>query len=215
LLVPAYKAWVAAVVGTERRTQAERTATTRARLLDATVECLAELGYTGTTTTEVSRRAGVSRGAQLHHFPTRNELLASAVDHVFQRQLDEFQAAFSKLPEGVDRMEAAIDLLWPNFTGPTFAAWVELSVAARTDPDLAERVRGVAGRFDADVNRTFFELFPDAGSSAEMAAGAAFAFTLFEGMAFRHMHDTAPHPEVAQMLEMLKAIARLFSGGTS
>jgi hypothetical protein len=47
-----------------------------------------------------------------------------------------------------------------------------------------------------------------------MAAGAAFAFTLFEGMAFRHMHDLEPQPEVTQILDMLKAIARLFSGGS-
>jgi AcrR family transcriptional regulator len=207
----AYKGQVATVVASQRRTQAERTASTRALLLDATVECLAELGYAGTTTTEVSRRAGVSRGAQLHHFPTRNELLASAVDHVFQRQLEEFRAAFSELPPGVDRMEAAIDLLWPNFTGPTFAAWVELAVAARTDPDLAVHVSGVGARFDADVERTFRELFPEA--TGPLASAASFAFAVFEGLAIRHFYDADTHPEVPEVLEMLKGIARLFSGG--
>jgi AcrR family transcriptional regulator len=64
-----------------RRTQEERSATTRARLLDATIDCLSELGYTNTTTTEIAKRAGLSRGAQLHHFPTKAawlELLVAA-----------------------------------------------------------------------------------------------------------------------------------------
>ena len=63
-----------------RRTHAERSATTRTALLDATIECLAELGYSGTTTAEVVRRAGLSRGAQVHHFPTKALLIAAALD---------------------------------------------------------------------------------------------------------------------------------------
>ena len=58
-------------VTTTRVPQEERTRAMRQRLLDACVECLVERGWSGTSTTLVSQRAGVSRGAQLHHFPTR------------------------------------------------------------------------------------------------------------------------------------------------
>src|SRR5205823_12845827 len=81
-----------------RRAQAERRAETRGRLLDATLECLAELGYAGTTATEVVRRAGLSRGAQVHHFPTKAELVVAAVEHLFQRRHEEFRQAFADLP---------------------------------------------------------------------------------------------------------------------
>src|SRR6185369_6387055 len=85
---------VAIANGRERRTQAERSATTRARLLDATIACLHDLGYAGTSTPEIARRAGLSRGAQLHHFPTKAELVTSAVEHLFLRRRDEFLQAF-------------------------------------------------------------------------------------------------------------------------
>lgn len=69
-----------------RRAQAGRSAATRARLLDATIECLVEHGYTGTTTTAVAQRAGVSRGAQLHHYGTREQLVAAAVGHLAEQR---------------------------------------------------------------------------------------------------------------------------------
>src|ERR1041385_1513309 len=102
----------ATVTRLTRRTQEERSAATRARLLDATIACLSDLGYSRTTTTEIADRAGVSRGAQLHHFPTKAELVTTAVEHLFRRRDAEFRAAFRKLPEGTDRDRAAIDLLW-------------------------------------------------------------------------------------------------------
>jgi len=68
--------------------QEERSRVMRERLLDAAVECLIECGYSGTSTTLVSERAGVSRGAQLHHFPSRADLLVAAVEHVAQARGD-------------------------------------------------------------------------------------------------------------------------------
>src|SRR4051812_46618887 len=69
-----------------RRTQEERTATMRARLLQATVDCLIDHGYAGTTTTAVVARAGVSRGAILHHFPTKADLVAAGVEYVLEQR---------------------------------------------------------------------------------------------------------------------------------
>src|SRR5580765_2376049 len=90
-------------LATVRRTQAERSAATRARLLDATIECVLDLGYARTTTIEIARRAGLSRGAQLHHFPTKIELVTAAIEHLFTRRHQEFLEAFDRLPAGTDR----------------------------------------------------------------------------------------------------------------
>ena len=73
-----------------RRTNAERSAATQARLLDATIESLVELGWAATSTTEVVRRAGVSRGAQVHHFPTKEDLVLAALDYLLERRLRAF-----------------------------------------------------------------------------------------------------------------------------
>jgi AcrR family transcriptional regulator len=142
-----------------RRTQEERSATTRARLLDATIECLAELGYARTTTTEIAERGGVSRGAQLHHFPTKAELVTEAVGHLFDRRDQEFREAFARLPADAERGRAAVDLLWSMVAGPTFYAWLELVVAARTDAQLRPQVTALSQRFVDSVARTYRELF--------------------------------------------------------
>src|ERR1700752_3059582 len=78
----------------------QRARDTRVRILDAAVECLAEVGYARTTTTEILRRAGVSRGRLLHQFPVKDELLVAAVQHLAEVRIDEFVA---ELPHGEDR----------------------------------------------------------------------------------------------------------------
>ena len=157
---------------------------TRALLLDATVECLFDLGYSNTTTTEIAKRAGVSRGAQLHHFPTKAALVTTAVDHLFTRRVEEFRAAFAQLPAAVDPAGAAIDLLWTMFSGPTFYAWLELVVAARTDAALRRTVAAIAQRFIDNVQRTFRELFAvsaEPGPFFDIAP--ALTFAVLQGLA--------------------------------
>ncbi|MEX0875639.1 MAG: TetR/AcrR family transcriptional regulator [Actinomycetota bacterium] len=123
---------------TIRRSQEERSAATRERLLDATIETLVEKGYGRTTTTEIVRRAGLSRGAQVHHFPTKAELVNSAVAHLAFKREQEIRAEFARLDPKADRVSAAIDLLWSGYAGPLFTAALEIIVAARTDPELRE-----------------------------------------------------------------------------
>src|SRR5262245_26573737 len=167
-----------------RRTQAERRAATRAQLLDATIDCLFRLGYTRTTTTEIAEAAGVSRGAQLHHFPTKAELVTTAVTYLFERRRAEFTAAIARLPEGPGRVGAAIDLLWSMVSGPTFYAWLELAVAARTDPELAASVATMTQRFTQEIAESFRQLFPPPPDAGPLYAVAPrFVFALMDGHA--------------------------------
>lgn len=111
------------------RTQAERTATMRATLLDAAIDSLVEWGYSRTTTQGIARRAGVSRGAQLHHFPTKESLVVAAVEHLVEKRMAEILTASAPADRGIDALADA-------FSGPLFYAALELWVAARTDPAL-------------------------------------------------------------------------------
>ena len=168
-----------------RRTQAERTASTRAALLDATVDTLVDKGYRRTTTTDVARRAGVSPGALLHHFPTKADLLAAAVGHLFDQRLTDFGKVMADLPESAARGDAAIDVLWSMFSGPTFTAWLELWVAARTDPELRAAVTTV----DRDFVRASEEVFREVFAEETLANpdlpryAVATVFTFLTGMA--------------------------------
>jgi len=129
-----------------RRTQEERSASTRAALLDAAIECLVEYGYEGTTTGRVCERAGLSRGAHLHHFGTRPALVAAALEELAMRRLDEIRGEVASLPLGEERIELALDAIWGWFTGPLFEASIDLAAAARTDEELRAQLAPVEAR---------------------------------------------------------------------
>src|SRR3954467_13528123 len=121
------------------RTQQQRRDETRRALLDATVESLIEVGFARTTTLEVQRRADVSRGALLHHFPSKAELLVAAVDHLAEMRARELKVLSQALPPagvGRARTDAVLELLWQCFSGTFFQVAMELRTAARTDPEL-------------------------------------------------------------------------------
>ena len=118
------------------RTQQQRRDETRRALLDAAVESLIEVGFARTTTLEVQRRANVSRGALLHHFPSKAELLVAAVDHLAAMRAHELKLLAGQLPEGRARTDAVLELLWQCFSGTMFQVAMELRTAARTDAEL-------------------------------------------------------------------------------
>jgi AcrR family transcriptional regulator len=130
----------------------------RARLLEATVELLVEKGYAGTSTTLVSERAGVSRGAQLHHFPTKQDLVVAAVQHVTEVRGAELAAAAENLPTGPRRTRAVLQVLGDHFTSPVFTATLELWVAARTDPDLLAEVAPLELKVGRETHRMTLDL---------------------------------------------------------
>lgn len=123
-----------------RRTQEQRSAQTRARLLDATIECLVQYGYSGTTTPRVAEMAGVTRGAQVHHFGSKNDLVIAALAHLAQKRTAALTGNVADLPATEDPIGAVLDLLWDLHQGPMFIAAVELWVAGRTDPALGSEV---------------------------------------------------------------------------
>lgn len=121
-----------------RRTQAERSAATQARVLEATIEVLVECGYSGLTTTRVAVRAGVSRGAQLHQYRTKEALVVAAVEHVAGRWAESLRSQAARPLRGGDRLRRAHELLWASFTSPLYFSALELWVAGRTDPVLRQ-----------------------------------------------------------------------------
>ncbi|HET7194092.1 MAG TPA: TetR/AcrR family transcriptional regulator [Nocardioides sp.] len=138
--------------------QEERTRAMRARLLEATVDCLVERGFSHTSTTLVSERAGVSRGAQLHHFPTKNDLVVAAVEHLTDVRGADLAAAAARLPTGKRRTRAVLQMLADHFTGPVFTAALELWVAARTDEALLAAVAPLEQKVGRETHRLTVEL---------------------------------------------------------
>ena len=143
---------------TTRVPQEERTRAMRQRLLEATLQCLVEHGWSGTSTTLVSQRAGVSRGAQLHHFPTKNHLLLHGVLHIATVRRDELAEAAAALPPGERRTRQVLELLGEHFTADVFAAALELWVAARTDAQLLAAVEPLERQTGRETHRLTVEM---------------------------------------------------------
>lgn len=121
-----------------RRTQEERSAATRARLLEAASACLLEHGYAETTIARIQEAAGLARGTLLHHFPTRADLMVAATVHLVEQRMAAFRDEALRISAEEDRLQAVIDLAWRDLSSPEFYTALELWVAARTDPDLQE-----------------------------------------------------------------------------
>jgi AcrR family transcriptional regulator len=145
-----------------RRTQQERRDETQRKLLEATLSCLSELGYARTTTQEVVRLAGVSQGALFKHFPSKNELLSAAIEHLFETLVSTYQVGFAALPRSEASAEAAFELLWSLFTGPRLAVAFELYTVARTEPQLRAALQPVVRQHRAVLVMRARELFPHA-----------------------------------------------------
>jgi AcrR family transcriptional regulator len=163
-----------------RAPQQERSRATQQRLLEATVECLVEFGWSGASTTVIAERAGVSRGAQLHHYPTRAALVLAAVEHLAERRAAEIRTEAEadiakaaahpgdKAPIGDNvavlagdterRVDRVIDMLAAAFTGPLFVAALEVWVAARTDPDLRAALVPLEARVGREMHRLAVDL---------------------------------------------------------
>jgi AcrR family transcriptional regulator len=195
------------IVVPARRSNAERSAATQVRLLDATIECLIERGWAGTSTTEIVRRAGVSRGAQVHHYPSKEDLEIAAVEHLVERRIREFKATFADLPAAQRTPAAAMRVLYDHCFRATFEPWLELMVAARTDPALHARFVEFESRFFDTALATFRGLFPDAAADPVFARTALrLTFAVLEGLATERMIDV-PEDELAAVIDAFNAIA--------
>jgi AcrR family transcriptional regulator len=166
-----------------RRTQEERRTATRGALLDATIDCLIEYGYGGVTTTRVVERAGVSRGAQVHHFPTKAVLVAEALNHLAAKRTAETLRRVSRLPHGPERLDAVLDMLWASHSGPLFKAALELWVAARTDPELRASLVEVERELVDTVWSAASEVFADYAQKPGFDDKLEFALSTMRGLA--------------------------------
>lgn len=145
----------------ERRSQAERAEQMRARLLDATIECLSEYGYGRMSTNDVVRRAHVSRGALAHHFPTKADLVKAAAQRLLEQRAADFRARFAAIPAQRRTLSEALTVLWSLYDDPTGIALLELNLAARSHPELHDVLTKISDSIGSNTVEVMSEYFPD------------------------------------------------------
>ena len=143
-----------------RRTQAERSDQMRKRLLEATLQSLAEDGYAGSTLSSIVRRAGVSRGAQVHHYPNKQALMLDAAEDLLRRTYRQLGEMLLSIKDEDDRLARLVDAAWDQvFSTPLFNAYSELLIASLRDGDLADalkaRLKRVQGVYAPAVEHYF------------------------------------------------------------
>ena len=160
----------------------EKAAATRQLLLDATFECLVEVGYHGTSTVAVCERSSLARGTMLHHFTNKQALVLASLEDVLTRRVNDFTREIVS----VDTKDAGAlaRYLWASLKGPTFMAWLELAVASRTDPVLEKQFREVMQRFGVLVTGLVENVLPaEALGQDDLKLAVSLGFSALNGLA--------------------------------
>lgn len=131
--------------------QAGRSAATQSRLIEATIATLCESGYARTTTVAVAQCAGVSRGAMLHHFPTRADLIIATARQILVAQDAHRRDVLRALPRGKVRFYAITDAMWATMQEPASMALIEIMFGGRSDPELSTRLPTIMREFNAKL----------------------------------------------------------------
>jgi AcrR family transcriptional regulator len=181
---------------------------TRRRILDAAMRLFAERGYHASSNADVAEAANLTRGAMLYHFPTREDLVEAAIDHIQQRRTEAFEAAARDQGHG-DATDQAIDAYWELLQQAPFRAFAELEAVARTDPDLARRIAPAQAAFDhAQIGSLSGLLL--AGSGARFQTGRDLARFMLEGLA-RATLTYEQDDRTERLLAVIKRVTRVMN----
>jgi AcrR family transcriptional regulator len=190
-------------------TQQERRDQTRGKLLDATIESLLEVGYAGTTTRRVAERAGVSAGAQTHHFPHRVDLVGAAVERLAAQRVSALSKRARDLPaDRKARTRAALNLLWRDFSSDLFTVFVKLWVAAADDPDLYARLVPLEREMSRQIAQALPAFYGE-DPPPDINARVTTALATMRGLALSRAYEPSgrrqkdPWPTVRPVLERL------------
>lgn len=183
-----------------RRTQAERSAATRQLLLDATIDCLFEHGYGATTTTLVAERAGISRGAMLHQFPAKADLMTFVVEAVHEEAVQIYRDLLAGIDDPRQRLLAYPEAAWKVDSRPAGVAVLEILQGSRSDAELAAKLAPVEARIEASSMAALEEEFHRPASPAllRLIVGTVRGLAITQVM--------TPEEDVTEAIQLLRRL---------
>lgn len=152
----------------QRRTQEERSATTKAEIIRGAIECLNEFGYRGATTPVIMKRVGLSLGALNHHFTDRQDLMLAVCEYAYEERASFLQPAVHKDQPLDVRFRDVASALWRAQRRPSQRAYVEILVAAKSNPEMLVPVGRYFERFDYDNQKFWLAAFDDVDASKDL-----------------------------------------------
>lgn len=197
------------------RTQQARSRDTQERLITATLACLQELGYHGTSISQILKRAGVSRGAWRHHYDSKRELVAAAAESFLRGPIDKVDQLETLLKASPEPLVTLIDFVWEHFYQGTYRdIWLEINVACRTDKALKARVEPVIRSFFNALDQLWPLYYTMAGGTTGPTIEDLMNLTLYtlRGMAVQSvsMDDPAHYRKLRLLwIDLLKPLVRV------
>jgi AcrR family transcriptional regulator len=192
--------------------QAQKSASTRLQIVESALRCIVDLGYSNTTTTVIAEKAGLSRGAMLHHFPSKIDIVRAAVEHLHAKRLKAFRRAIDKLPRDDTRVRRALEAYFEHVKHPMYVAFLELWVASRTDPELQGILKPAQEAFEREWYKTAVDLFPEwRGSGDNFDIALALVHYVMDGLAVNLLtHEIGEHER--RMIRYLEERLRELAG---
>jgi len=176
----------------EKGWQAEKSAMTRSAILEATIQCLLELGYANTTTALIANYASVSRGAMMHHFPSRISVMRAVIDYLHMLRLQEYRDLMADIDDPQSTLtdkaiRESVEAAWRYVNLPSFLAYQEMLAASRTDAELRQIIEPVEKDFEKQFLNTVKAVFPHWQNLARLEGAHDMVQFLMKGMALSHM----------------------------
>lgn len=196
-----------------RRTQAERSASTRAEILKATVNSLFTHGYAATTTLLVAKEAEVSRGAMLHHFPTKVDLMLFVVQAVYEEEIELYRVRLAEIDDPVQRRSMFPRIVWDVLSRPPGVAVLEILQGSRSDAVLAKKLAPLQAKIERDSITRIEELVPTSGSKPSLAMVRLVVWAI-RGLSIANVLVNKPS-EIVQSVELLRELVQGYSSKTA
>lgn len=194
-----------------RRTQAERTDTTRRKLIDAAIRVMRERGYGGLTTLEVAEVAGVSRGALLHHFPSRHDLVVATTKYMNELVLAESRRRAEDAASGsVEPIDGVIRDAKDFFFSDFFFVSLAIAMGDAREEDLRRQTAPLSRESRLAVEAAWLEAFVARGVERQLASRIlALTLSIVRGFSIRVFIDDN-RKRVEEVLETWKDMVELY-----
>lgn len=188
-----------------RRTQQERRETMQQTLLEATLRCLGRRGYASTSISEIIKEGGVSRGALLHHYPTKVDLVAAAIDHFYQERLNRFQERLLGADSANLSLRQRLEVLRIDFR-TWFPIGFEIIVAVRTNKDLQKAYHDLAKDRFEPMSQIYEKLFPEFATAKSPRLMISIVGTFLRGLCLEDITDDEGQADAVfnQFVEVLE-----------
>lgn len=175
------------------RTQAERSEETRTRILKAAANLIRTRGYARFRTADVAEAAGLSRGAQLHHFPTKDALVVATLAYVFEQAQVLSRRRAASLDRPRDLIEAVIADAREFFFSEHFKVAIDIVLSTSTDQSVRKQILDISRKARRPVEAAWTEALVASGVPSPVAADiVALTLALVRGLALRTLWDNDP-----------------------